>query len=370
MFPECFLVFPFAYYFAMLGIRDIAERHNILGMIFVAVGCSFYQVAGISAAILLGTYLALQAEMQYSRSLFVKEMGFIIYIMLVPLVSFLILDLLVDIGIGEASNKNVVLFSLTADKMGPMLKDFFHGWWNMFRDNSGLLSIHWICAVLWLLGFSLTIISMIVQRNWSGILTSILLQLMYGILISVYPLASGTFFPRIIFPFYSGLQMTVVTGVFTGTGLFLHTRRISAFFVAALACFVFFQIATCHWIGIERYVSNNLDETYGKIILNQIEKEEKKNGSKVTKLAFCMDTDCCRFYSDLRWHVDQINERTAAVVPFSLLHKVAAEEGRSFEYAEMKDDVYQTYFSGKNWDCPDAEEQVVVIGDTAYGCVY
>ena len=44
--------------------------------------------------------------------------------------------------------------------------------------------------------------------------------------------------------------------------------------------------------------------------------------------------------------------------------------GRDFEKVPMDENVYQTYFEGKNWDYFDAAEQLVIIGDTAYWAIF
>ena len=41
-----------------------------------------------------------------------------------------------------------------------------------------------------------------------------------------------------------------------------------------------------------------------------------------------------------------------------------------FELAEMDPDVYDLYFAGKDWDEFNADEQIIIEGDTCYVCVF
>ena len=49
---------------------------------------------------------------------------------------------------------------------------------------------------------------------------------------------------------------------------------------------------------------------------------------------------------------------------------VNAVSGRTFEKVPMDGEVFRTYFEGKNWDWFDAEEQIVILGDTAYWVIF
>jgi hypothetical protein len=37
---------------------------------------------------------------------------------------------------------------------------------------------------------------------------------------------------------------------------------------------------------------------------------------------------------------------------------------------EMDPAIYEKYFKGRNWDYFDADEQVVIQGDTVYWCIF
>ncbi len=44
--------------------------------------------------------------------------------------------------------------------------------------------------------------------------------------------------------------------------------------------------------------------------------------------------------------------------------------GRDFEKADMPEQIYETYFSGKNWDHLLLEEQLICLEDTAHIAIY
>ena len=45
--------------------------------------------------------------------------------------------------------------------------------------------------------------------------------------------------------------------------------------------------------------------------------------------------------------------------------------GRHFDDAKgVPSDIYEEYFADKNWDYFDVNEQLVIVDDTAYICVY
>ena len=99
----------------------------------------------------------------------------------------------------------------------------------------------------------------------------------------------------------------------------------------------------------------------------KIEKYERDTGNEVVNLCVINDIDAPPYYDEVNYTSDQINERSIGILSVSIMEVVT---GRRFNKVEMDEDVYKNYFEDKNWDYFDPEEQIVIVGDTAYWCVF
>lgn len=72
-------------------------------------------------------------------------------------------------------------------------------------------------------------------------------------------------------------------------------------------------------------------------------------------------------YNEVSYTSHETNERSLSIVPRSTLQYFTK---RTFEPIEMPTEIYEKYFSGKDWEYFDAEKQIIIEGDTAYWCIF
>ena len=127
------------------------------------------------------------------------------------------------------------------------------------------------------------------------------------------------------------------------------------------------QLLSVQNIVNNRYASQAIDETYVRLMYQRILDYEEESGINVTKLATCNDQSVSDYYREVSTATDSINERVLRKANWSIVCDVS---GRLFERVDMDADVYNCYFSGKNWDHLDLDQQLVIREDTAYWCIY
>ena len=113
--------------------------------------------------------------------------------------------------------------------------------------------------------------------------------------------------------------------------------------------------------------SNTLDKNYAMMVYEKIMEYEEETGKRVEKLAVEKDVNCRLTYDNVYYKTDQINERALGTVTNTLVNIVT---GREFEKVPMDENVFKTYFAGKDWEYFDASEQLVIIEDTAYWVIF
>ena len=72
-------------------------------------------------------------------------------------------------------------------------------------------------------------------------------------------------------------------------------------------------------------------------------------------------------YDEVSYSVEQINERALGTVTNSLMEVVT---GRYFEPVDGEEEIIREYFDGKDWNALELSEQLVILGDTAYWCIF
>lgn len=112
---------------------------------------------------------------------------------------------------------------------------------------------------------------------------------------------------------------------------------------------------------------NQADIAAADRIVQAIEAHEKSSGATVKNIFYHYD-------------LGRENEREGSLFyyDFSILPTLTLRSGKYapggnamvFELYEMPDEVYRQYFAGKDWHELDLTEQLVLIGDSAYLCVY
>ncbi len=120
-------------------------------------------------------------------------------------------------------------------------------------------------------------------------------------------------------------------------------------------------------IAADQLLTNALDEQYSYAVIDAISDYEAETGEQVTKIACTVDTNpTYSYYGYVDTTVYDTNI-SAITVSWSAPFMINYYSGSRFEIINNVDpEVYETYFSGKNWDEFNAAEQVICIDDTAY----
>lgn len=124
-------------------------------------------------------------------------------------------------------------------------------------------------------------------------------------------------------------------------------------------------------IAQDTFVSNYEDRRIAEMVGAELDAYEARTGVEVTHIAKTNDQDPVYVYPEIRYVDSQLGIRSL-VVSYNTGYKdlINYATGRHLEAVEMPEDVYAEHFAGKNWQGLDLDEQLVIIGDTAYLAVY
>lgn len=114
---------------------------------------------------------------------------------------------------------------------------------------------------------------------------------------------------------------------------------------------------------------NAIDIMEAEQICNRIEKYENETGMTVSKVAAVGDINSNCYQETSRYKNCELGARIMTTY-YSNYRLIGHILNRNMVRCDMPDDVYQEYFIGKDWNCLNVDEQVVLIGDTLYLAVY
>ena len=372
MFTEVTIFYTVGFFVAAVGVRSYVSSNSgkiIAYLLFVLAACT-YQYTVVFAAIVLAFYYMLLNDFKWSKKAVIEELLGVALPMSTGIICMFSIKVVGQIypdlaSVKPYSDEHVI------DKIGGVINSI-----GMFlKDSYSLLPGKFIPAFVLLASISVCIYLIIKTKGWQGVLFFAVVCLGCLVLMLVIPML-GTGFnfpPRMSFCLYlvQGLIIITIMSLLGSSisGLSDNTREILFKATTYLVMgYVWIQMLGCSFITSGRYVSNTLDKNYSQIILKEIEKYEEKTGITVTKLGTCTDAYAPTFYEESRVHYGQINERVIGQATRTLIE---AMWGRRFEGADgVPADVYEEYFAGKNWDYFDVNEQLVIVDDTAYLCVY
>ncbi len=358
MFGECALMFGLAYLFASLGIVLFTKGNY--GAAFFLFLCSAmeYQVGVVYAAMILSVWIFLHNRYRITLRTVVQELVCGLITFGAGLLDMMSISILVKTGILEKAEKGAGIGDF-AGKIGICAENFA----SLLTDCRGLLPRVWLPLLLLLLACGIVLRKFAAEKNGMAALYFLLLVAALILMIYVLPMAqiSCMTYPRLVWVFYVMQSMLLLVAL-RCTG-----ERGKVLMCYACCAYLAVQVMFCHIIVTNHMTSNTLDKTYVAMFCRQVEKYEAQTGIRVEKLAVANDTDCPPGYHNVSYKTDQINERALGIVTNTLVNAVS---GRTFEKVPMDGEVFRTYFEGKNWDWFDAEEQIVILGDTAYWVIF
>lgn len=134
-----------------------------------------------------------------------------------------------------------------------------------------------------------------------------------------------------------------------------------------IGIFLVAQYAGIIRFGISHFQANAVDRYEAQAIGNYLWQYEEETGIQVTKMALYWDANVTGLAPGVIGG-GALNERAFCnewVAPLAL----KCLNGKVLTQTETSEEVYETYFKGKDW-CQLEEEQMVVIGDTLHFCAY
>lgn len=358
MFGECSLMFGLAYLFASIGILLFTRGKYLIAFLFFLLSTMEYQVAVVYAAIILSAWIFLYNAYKITVKAAALELMCGITTFGAGILNMMSITALVNLGILEKAEKGAGLGDVTG-KIGICARDFV----SILEDSRGLLPEVWLPLLIMLFACGITLWKFIRDRDGMAVLYYALLLAAMTMMIYVLPMVqqSSMLYPRLIWVFYIMQTMMLLIAL-------VCAEDIVRMAMCYICCgYLAIQVVFCHIIVTNHMISNTLDKTYVMMFCEEIEKYEAQTGIRVEKLAVTNDTDCPSSYNNVSYKTDQINERALGIVTNTLVNVAS---GREFEKIPMDEEVYQTYFAGKNWNYFDASEQLVIIGDTAYWVIF
>lgn len=116
-------------------------------------------------------------------------------------------------------------------------------------------------------------------------------------------------------------------------------------------------------------MTNAIDLKEAQLIAEQIKIYENATGNIITKIAAVNDDNNSYWQPESRYRNGQLGARIMST-GYSNYRLIGYIMGRDFEKADMPEQIYETYFSGKNWDHLLLEEQLICLEDTAHIAIY
>ncbi len=372
MFPEVVLPYSVGYLAAAIGVYCFAKDRKIVSFLLFLLGACAYQITVVYSAIVLAFYYMLLNRFHWSKKAFVEEVLAFALPLCAGVINMKFIKLLGLIIPQFAFRKRASTKSLLG-KIPEVMESLF----SFLKDSFTLLPSIYLPALFTLIFLICAIVVIVKSKSGFGLLYYIIILLGALITLFVIPVLGKkyNFPPRMSYGLYliQGMLAVTLMATMSADGIslpILGAEKEACLKVASIVVFgyVWVQLLFCSFIISGRLISNTLDRTYAKMIVNEIEKYEEETGKAVLYFAAQNDTYAPAYYDESRLHYGQINERALGQTTRTLLEAV---EGRHFEAPEEDTSaVFDKYFGDRNWDSFDLEEQLVIIDDTAYLCVY
>lgn len=373
-FPEVTLPYSIGFFVVTMGICFFAKGKRAIAFLFFLIGACTYQMTLIYSAIILAFYYMLQHQFKWSVRALIDEFTAVITSLGAGVVNVLIIKLVEFIFPDYAYRKSVSSGALLGNvpKVFESCREFLKNSFTLLPS----VYLPTLITVVFMIGI-LFAVAKTVGR--SGILFYICVMAGALMILFIFPLLgdgdSFSFPPRMSFGFYliQGLMAVTFMATVPDSDMRILKLSVKKEYCLELASIVIVgylwaQMLFVSFIIPGRFVSNALDTVYAKMIMNEIEKYEEQTGNVVYYFETIGDGYAPAYYDESWIHYDQINGRVIGQATRTLLEAV---EGRVFESrGDFPEDVYTEYFKDKDWDTFDLNEQLVIIGDTAYLCVY
>ena len=363
MFSEVTLFYIFGYFLATVGMRLLTGNKRLAAFFLFLLAVCTYQLSIVYAAISLLFYYMLENDFKWSKKAVTDEIIACVIPLSTGVINMTVIQIVGRINDYFVTRKSYTTIGVVQKSL--MLLDSFG---RFLCDSYTLLPRLWIPGIVLCLSVVLGIYVITKTRDAFGAL--FFAAVVFGSILAIFLIpfleegASDS--PRMTFCLYLVQGMIFITDIYLLSAFGKENLLKGA--SAVVFAFVWLQMVAVSFIVPGRYISNTLDKNYSQIILKEIEKYEERTGNAVTKMCVVNDEHAPAYYEESRNHFGQINERIMGQTTRSMFE---AFWNRHFDYVgKMPAEVYDEYFAGKNWDYFDVNEQLVIIDDTAYLCVY
>lgn len=247
-------------------------------------------------------------------------------------------------------------------------KEIFRGQEAIWSNSLGLLPQGLLLGTIFIL-----IILFLIQRgrdkDANGIVYGFLALLFVPMIIFAPHIISTMVWmaPRTIVGIF---HVVTVLLIMIGVGGQKEKKDICVVIAASIMCiYMLVSMYSINGIIVNNIAANHLDEALAVQIERGIQEYQGETGVAVTKIAAVNDESPTYIYDGVRYVSHDMNIR-GLVVQWAGVELINHYCDREYQKVEMPDDIYDTYFRGKNWDYFDLNEQAVFDGDTLYLAMY
>ncbi|MGO5050678.1 glucosyltransferase domain-containing protein [Dysosmobacter sp. Sow4_B12] len=225
-----------------------------------------------------------------------------------------------------------------------------------------------VFAILLLTAFLIN--KLICQRDINGFIYAVLI-IISGLVITFAPhiIASVVWMaPRTIPGVFHILTFLVIANGIQSMGNNCD-KYLKSTVIAAACILLVLNAYASNGILSNNVATNRIDRTYAMQINSKIEEYEAESGIEVYRIATVNDVSPTYSYGGIKYVTHDMNIR-GLVVSWGDVNLINYYCNENYEKVSMPDEIYNTYFEGKNWDLFDLNEQAVFVGDTLYIAMY
>lgn len=370
MFPECFLIFGFAYLFCAVSCYLLfSKKRTIAAVLCFIAAALFYQPILITYAIIIIALRLIQTARTGGRILlWIRDAVCAAFIS----VALILLTLRLG-SYAERLRGGVLSKGVGALDTGFILSELWRNFLLFAKSGMGLLPPVFLPGLCLLLPAVVCGTGVIATpagnaEHRKTAYPWYLLFLASALLLS-FSIVAGNGMRMLSGRLLGGLYATVAAGFLIA--FCLTEKPVHRMVLGGLATgFLLIQTVFCNTIMMNHYISNEKDLTYARMIYDQILQYEANGGDTITKVAYTHDEVCYDAYDDVYYKFGEINARSIHRTGWMLLRKATRNEDREFSLVDMNEEVARIHFSGRDWDTFRPQEQLVFQGDTLYWCVY
>ncbi len=357
MFCECALAFALAYFLGALSVYSFKKKRYVASFVIMLCAVCYYQTAAVFGLILVSGFIYFENGKIITKKVIIAEIIGGVCTMVPAMINMFSSNVLVWLGVIPELRKTPGVSGF-GDKLNAIAGNFTA----ILRDGMTLLPFRWLTLLIYAIAI-LLICRNTVIRNKGQLVYSALLIAAVNIMIYIIPFMSAAVlcYPRLVFVFYTAMSITLLAALSEANDV------LGKVFSVIIIGYVLIHMVRAQMIVSEHMLSNQLDILYANAVYHEILEYQGETGIIVENLAVVKDIDAPVHYEEVDYAVEQINERALGVVTATLMNIVT--DGH-FNRVDMDEAVYEEFFKDKDWKYFNPEEQLIIIGDTAYWVIF